>query len=423
MKNKCLLSSLFLFLSSTVNAISPNDYNILSPISLSIPVTDPVALPIDFTGDGADDLIVWSAALSGGPATLYLVPRTGAYSFGAPVSVPAPNTPGSRGYQFDGLSGQDLPLLPVFDQTWVVPVLYSQNGNNLGGLTFFPFTTITAASEFSMLALNANGDAAVDLMASIDGNTFATLLGNGSGGFSETGNLLSAPNAVKVSRPTGDFLSHIFTFSQVDPINMETLFTTEILAREFVGSDWGSPTLLSAENSLSTFPLTLPITSGDFDGDGRNDLLTTAAGLTIYTQTNGGQLSPTSTLIPNIPADTLIVVEDLDLDGDTDFVAVASGETGIMNNPSNGNFNFNALGDGVGGNFQAQGAADLGGSSNVDLYLVRNAAADQIELVIAAFGIVIAPIQPLDMVLAKVPGNLSSDANNDGLVDVADVIF
>lgn len=378
-------TAVFLLLHGAVSALQPGDYSAPVPVNLGTNPSAPAPVVGDFNADGMDDFIVYDANATGPIfATLYLNQGNLNFQnagFDALPSVPVAAAP------IDNTVGDDLVLVPVSAQGGASFYVVPSNGTD-GFLdpVEFPMTSPLGSGAPAAYVLDANGDGRTDVMVAMDNQNFETFINNNGTSLVQTGLPLTAPYLVPVRANGGDTIAHIYSFSLTNPVTLETEYTVEILTRRWAGaSGWGSSSLLASETALDNFPFTVPLVSGNFNRDMLSDLLTTADGGTVFTQSADGIFAPRNSSAISGISGTIYAVADLDGDGDSDILGNSSGGklfelTGVAaftarTTPGNNIYTH---------------TGQFAGDARPDLLLVRNATPSA-EAVIAVYGPIAAP--------------------------------
>ena len=269
----------------------------------------------DVTGDGRNDVIAGGNPGGSGRVVLYAQQPDGSLSTPSSVDVP-----GSSG----GMALAD------FDHDGIADILVS----HVGGITWFKGGSPTLAagvstpSSFSRangpcVALDANQDGNMDVAVLVIGDGWTegyvrTYLGDGAGGF-------AAQSSIAV--PNGGFQS--LAKGDLDGDGLDDLATTASsavtgiqLLRQAATGMWKAPQALRTP-TIENFQA---LTVDDIDGDGRDDLLLAANGLAPtplwwWKQDVDGRLDgPASLASYDSPSASLVV--DMDNDGDKDLLVL-----------------------------------------------------------------------------------------------------
>ncbi len=364
------------------------------------------AVAADFNGDGKIDLAVVNQAdnsvsiLLSKPDSTF-TPKVD-YAVGtAPSAIVA--------VDFNGDGKADLAVLNSTANT--VSILI---GNGDG--TFAPQTTVPVdASPVGIVASDFNGDGKIDLaVASTAANAVDILLGNGDGTFTNsTPAAVSSPATFASGDFNGDGKLDLVTvnLNQVATVLLskgDGTFSQEITSFAF---DSGPPTISAAV--------------GDFDGDGKLDLVVVVVGEWLFLKGLGtGQFEPAIqlnlTFVGPISAGSQFVLADFNGDGMMDF---ASGNVVMLGLGSPFGFHQEPL---IGEDIVPLIAADFNGDGLPDLVYTNFATGSSGLLLLGngdgTFG------QSANYTLTGDPGAPSTsggagavagDFNGDGKPDVA----
>ena len=336
-------------------------------------ITLPLAMSVladvgDFNGDGKPDLIVSQGFW---PSEVDVYPNLGSGTFGSPLAtaigglygffgdyigdvnndgrsdlvVAGQNTMGQFTVQ-SFLAGSDgrlaAPVISLISQSLGSGQLRDVNGDGKldlvtaapgtstvvwlagkgDGSFAAPVASTVGAAVNKLLLADFNGDGKLDLAAlGADGNV-ALRSGNGTGSFSGTGSLTGNPSARSIARGdvNGDGKLDLLVgwdrvYSGMGPYVPGGVSL-------FAGNGDGS---FQTARALSVAPLpgSGELRLGDFDSDGRTDLLVTSYSdstlAVLYGRSGGGFLEDAQ--LPSAP--TALASADLNGDGKADWVAVS----------------------------------------------------------------------------------------------------
>ncbi len=279
----------------------------------------------DYNGDGKQDLAV--ANLSSNDVTILLGNGSGGFipAAGSPISVGS--GPGSVVVgDFNGDGRKDLAVASQF--TADVRILL---GNGSGGFSLAVGSPILAGSGPISLALgDFNGDGKEDVAAAnISSSNVTILLGNGSGSLSQATDSPISVGSGPIFIAAGDFNS-----DGKQDLATANEFSANISILLGDGSGGfsqapGSPVSIAGEDRF------IPLTIGDFDGDGKQDL---AVGnpnnghVTILLGNGSGGFSPSISSPTYVGTGPMfLAVGDFNSDGKQD-IAIANAEITVMLN-------------------------------------------------------------------------------------------
>ena len=335
-----------------------------SPASLATTGAKPVALVIaDFNNDKKLDIATADSA--GNDVTVFLNKGDGTFGAGKKFAV-GKNPVGIVAGDFNGDGKIDLAVAAQNDNA--VDILFGA-GN---GTFKLGTTALSAAAPNGIAAFDFNGDKTTDIVVS-DRNSkqITVFLSKTGGGFAagKTINVEGLPNAITVADVNGDkrpdlLVSNGAGNGKTDHGSVSVLLGNGKGGFSSIGS---SPTL--------TGPASIAV--GDFDGDGRLDMLTANpgnnSGAILFGDGKGGFGPPTKLSPGGTPE--AVVAGDFNGDGLADAVFADAG-TGTGANmiavlPGKGDGSLaTPLKLNAGGAPQAMAAADLNGDGKLDLVVV-----------------------------------------------------
>jgi hypothetical protein len=293
-------------------------------------------------------------------------------SFNAALDYPVgfgPHAIGVGDFNRDGKP--DLATASLFASPGNISVLM---GNGDG--TFSPAvnSNLGAAPE-DVKAADFNGDGNLDLVTANYGNTISVLLGNGNGTFQAPVNYTAGTNPFRLA--LGDFNADGKLDLAVDdrgPFNGNGSVTM------LLGNGDGT---FATGASYSTGPEALGIAAGDFNGDGKLDLVATAAGTSqqgfsnavyiLLGNGNGTFLAPTHFTYATGASPAGVAVADFNGDGKADLAVgnyYTNAVTLLLGN-GNGTFatpvNYSLGANGQSFYFPTVATADLNHDGALDL--------------------------------------------------------
>jgi hypothetical protein len=239
-----------------------------------------------------------------------------------------------------------------------------------------PTAVMTAMSPAGLVLQDLNGDGKLDLAVADNGNlgttsgTVSVLLGNGNGTFEAPTNYAAAN---PVSLVAGDFnadgktdLAFFNTGGPTQPNDFMPFYFSVLLGN-------GNGTFQSPINSVPSNRVgTLAV--GDFNHDGRQDLVGTTENAPMLLLGNGDGTFQSGTSLPNSSFTapfTTVLAADFNGDGNLDVAAAgAAGNSGLGVFLGNGNGTFKSptMNDLGGSNFYAiLAAGDFNSDGKVDL--------------------------------------------------------
>lgn len=270
----------------------------------------------DFNDDGKQDAVVSSA----NTFQLFFLAGNGSGGFTKAVSIPnPPQLPASYYFMTAGDFNRDGKLDLALAGLFVMP----GRGDGTFGK---PIESPSGGAESVLAAADLNGDGLLDF-AGVDSNLGSVdiLIGNGKGIFQSLTTLsLVATDYGPLAATVGDFNGD----GKLDLAVAEINFPNGLVE---VAAGNGDGTFQSAVSSpLGISGGTNIMLSGDFNGDGKTDLLvldTYSGGIEILLG-NGDSTFQAPVDTPSLAA-TAMGVGDLNADGKTDLVAVANQASGL----------------------------------------------------------------------------------------------
>jgi hypothetical protein len=322
----------------------------------------------DFNGDGIPDLVV---ANQGVPfkanGTVTVLLGNGDGTFRAGQSFAAGSNPFAMAVgDFNGNGILDLAVANPADGT--VDILLG-NGN---GTFQVPLSYAAGGNPVSVAVGDFNGDGFLDLAVAnnvLSNGTVSILLGNGDGTF-QAATVLSAgngANSVAVGDFNGDGKLDIVTTTFV---NLPRIGVIESDVRVFLGN--GDGTFQAAQVYSDGIPQARSVAVGDFNGDGMADLAVANQDgtVTILLGNGDGSFGAAQTYATGLNA-VSVSVRDFNRDGIPDLVV--SNQLGVSVLLGNGDGTFqSAQSYGAGGNPVFVAVGDFNGDGYPDLAVANS---------------------------------------------------
>ncbi len=420
---------------SSVSILLGNGDGTFQPASTKAAGFRPFAIVVaDFNGDGKLDVAIanFGQYLTNDGTTVTVLQGDGAGGFGIPVDFTVGKAPFSLAVgDFNGDGKPDLAVANYDDTT--VSILIN---NGSGG--FLPASNIPAGSNanISVAVADFNGDGKLDLVVVHSGNdSLHILLGAGNGTFQLQQPAITTdpspgfggnPQAVTVADLNGDgkldlALVNVNGFGK-DVVTLLGNGDGTFAAASFYASSSG------------THPSAGAVAIGDFNGDGKPDLVVANSALVnVGVLLNQGTRPAASCFIPavNYPAGSspvAVATGDLNRDGNLDLVApnvVASGTLSRLLGNSNGTF-LTAASYATGENSNAVALADFNRDGKLDAVVsdsgVFNVDSGNISVLLGAGDGSFGAAASLGVGSGKNPAFVTvGDFNNDGKMDIAEV--
>lgn len=319
----------------------------------------------DFNGDGKLDLAVpvYSEFTSNSDVNIFLGNGDGTFTAGPEFSLSGQNVNNAAIADFNGDGKPDMAIsLPDAGQIQVLL------GNGDGSFT--PMPTISASGVFVVAAGDFNGDGNADVVLVNTGpGTLTILLGNGDGTFTTgaTVPVAGSPSAVVA----GDF-------NRDGKIDLAVVDGSTDAVTVLLGNGGGNFTQVASSPQTGFEPVA--IVAADFNGDGILDLAVTnlnggnpiPGSVTVLLGNGDGTFVPTASSPATGAVPSSIAVGDFNGDGKADLVTGNTGSntaTVLLSNgdgsfatplsPSPGINPFLAVGD-----FDGDGLPDIAAANN-----------------------------------------------------------
>jgi uncharacterized protein (TIGR03437 family) len=325
-----------------------------------------VAVAADFNGDGIPDIATATSILFG--------KGNGAFATPTPLPLGAGGTTISPLFIAEGdVNGDGKPDLVVTDQSGFIYVLLN-NGN---GTFASPVGTSSSSPGAAAIVLgDFNNDKKLDIAVTIPGsNNISILLGNGDGTFQAPKNIPvgSNPTALAAADLNGDGNLDLAV------VNSGTAFNA---------SDPGGLTILLGNGSggfqASSYTAGFnpgSVSVGDFNGDGKPDLVVTAEApdfnttfnydLVTFLGNGNGTFQP-GVLVPTDFGPTQAMVADFSGSGKQDLIVLhCCGDTDFTFLLGRGDGTFQPEVSFVSGSAGAGAVADLNGDGKPDLVVAN----------------------------------------------------
>ncbi len=229
--------------------------------------TNPRSVAVgDFNGDGKPDLV--TANFSGNNVTVLLGNGAGGFTAAPGSPFAAGTNPQSVAVgDFNGDGRFDIVVANSGDNT--ITVLLGDGSGGFAAAPGSPFAVGASPASIALGDFNANGK--LDIVTANSGdNTITVLLGNGTGGFAAAGGSPFAVGANPVSVSAGDFNGD----GKLDIVTANSGDNT--VTELFGDGSGGFAAALASPFAVGTNPSSLAV--ADFNGDGSLDIVTVNAG-------------------------------------------------------------------------------------------------------------------------------------------------
>jgi hypothetical protein len=180
---------------------------------------------------------------------------------------------------------------------------------------------------------------------------------------------------------------------------------------------------MSSARCLATFPRAAAIQAGDFDGNGRPDIVVVSGigqGLLIYS--GFFFVPPYTVIVTSVPGSGVLatgMAPSVDLDGDGNLDLVVSHSTGVSTYLGNGDVTFR-VGGSAGGSNKTQAAAvgDLNGDGVPDVASVENMTDGRLLVAFGAGDGSFSTVAPVSTIGSDLSDVATADIDHDGHADV-----
>ncbi|WP_103668879.1 FG-GAP-like repeat-containing protein [Pseudanabaena sp. BC1403] len=324
----------------------------------------------DFNGDGKSDLVVTNV----GNNSISLLLGTGTGSFSSPTNFAVGVTPNSAIVgDFNGDGKSDLVVWNTFSNNF--SVLFSTNTGSLSSPTNFSVGSGPSPNSVSVGDFNSDGKS--DLVVATPGvnSGVSVLLSTGTGSFSSSTSFLQgfSPSSMTVGDFDGDGKSDLVMANAGGNNSVSVLLGTG------TGS-FGVPTNFFVGFSPSS------MTVGDYNGDGKSDLAVVAnagisSSVSVLLGTGTGSFGlPMNFFLGFSPASA--IVGDFDGDGKSDLVVTnpSSNSTSVLLGTGTGNL-ISTANLTIGTSFAPVTVGDFNGDGKSDL-AVANASDNNVSILL-----------------------------------------
>ncbi len=347
----------------------PVTLNFAGPAKLATTGAKPVALVVaDFNNDKLPDIATADSA--GNDVTVFLNKGNGSFGAGKKFAV-GKDPVGIVAGDFNGDGKTDLAVADQVDNAIDILV-----GDGKGTFMLAP-TALSAAAPNGIAAFDFNGDKTTDIVVSDRNTKQITLFLSKSGGGFAAGKTIaveSLPNAITVADVNRDKLPDLLVSNGGGNATTNHGSITVLL-----GNGKGG---FTPSGSFPTLTNPTSLTVGDFDGDGKVDVLTANPGNTsgaILFGSGDGTFGPSAKLTPG-GTPQAVVAGDFNGDGlmDAAYAGAGASKISVLSGKGDGSFAdpSNLTTDAA---IEALVAADLNGDGKLDLIAV---APDGNELVV-----------------------------------------